>query len=783
MKYLLQLIIFAPFTLFSQVIGSLTDDDTKEPIYGAKIIAESGEKALSSADGKFKLDITSFPTIIVISAQSYVTDTVKVEKSGELKLTLKNEVQEIKTVVVTAGRRDQEIEQVAISMEIIRPELFDNKCLVDLEQAVDQSPGVYAMDGQISIRGGSGFAYGAGGRVLVLWNGIPMVAGDAGDTKFNAIPIENASQIEIMKGASSVLYGSGALNGVISLSEREPNKKGEVRAKVQAGIYDNPKRESLKWWSSNPMYYQAEAYYGKMFDKFGFTISANGFSSDGYKQGEIEDRGRVSGSLFFRPKKFSKLKYGIGYNLQFQKTGNFLIWESDSLAYTPSGGADPNDSTSTLSSYQGTTINIDPYLKAYDKKNNLHSLKTRYYYVDRVNISNPAQSTTSGVIYGDYQFQKKWGLGTVLTTGATYTRTDVSSNLFGNHFSNNYAAYVQFEKGFWDKLHLTGGVRFEYFDQDNIQGDTDFSFSRDSSAKTIPVYPIFRFGAHYKLFKYTHLRASFGQGIRYPSVAERYTFTSVGALNIFPNDNLRPEKGWAAEIGVKQVVKIGKNWKGIIDVAGFINLYENMMEFTFGVFLPDSITPSGNQGSPNYIGNFFGFQAQNAEKARIAGVEFSFNSQGKIGEVQLTSLIGYTYMNPISLNKNEAYLSSFSDTTSKTLKYRFKHLVKADIEATWKNISLGFSARYNSFMSNVDRTFVDGITVGADVIEILPGLKDYRSEHNKGSLVFDARIGYNFLEHYRVGFVVNNLLNNEYDTRPGDIQAPRAYLLQLQLKF
>ena len=165
-----------------------------------------------------------------------------------------------------------------------------------------------------------------------------------------AIPIENASQIEIMKGASSVLYGSGALNGVISLSEREPNKKGEVRAKVQAGIYDNPKRESLKWWSSNPMYYQAEAYYGKMFDKFGFTISANGFSSDGYKQGEIEDRGRVSGSLFFRPKKFSKLKYGIGYNLQFQKTGNFLIWESDSLAYTPSGGADPNDSTSTLSS-------------------------------------------------------------------------------------------------------------------------------------------------------------------------------------------------------------------------------------------------------------------------------------------------------------------------------------------------------------------------------------------------------------------------------------------------
>jgi outer membrane receptor protein involved in Fe transport len=347
----------------------------------------------------------------------------------------------------------------------------------------------------------------------------------------------------------------------------------------------------------------------------------------------------------------------------------------------------------------------------------------------------------------------------------------------------NYALYAQLEKSFWNKLHLTGGVRFEYYEQDNISGDTDFSFSKDSTAKTIPVYPIFRVGAHYKLFKYTHLRASFGQGIRYPSVAERYTFTSVGALNIFPNANLRPEKGWAAEIGIKQIVKIGKNWKGIVDVAGFINQYDNMMEFTFGVFLPDSISPSGTPGTPNYIGNFFGFQAQNAEKARIAGVEFSFNSQGKIGEIQLTSLIGYTYMNPISLNNNDTYLSTFSDTISKTLKYRFKHLVKADVEATWKNISLGFSARYNSFMSNVDRSFVDGIAVGVTTIEILPGLKGYREENNKGSLVFDARIGYNFLEHYRVGFVVNNLLNNEYDTRPGDIQAPRSYVLQLQLKF
>ena len=58
-------------------------------------------------------------------------------------------------------------------------------------------------------------------RVVVycVWNGIPMMSPDIGDA--GSHPMEQASQIEIMKG-SSVLYGSGALN-VIALTEKEPN--------------------------------------------------------------------------------------------------------------------------------------------------------------------------------------------------------------------------------------------------------------------------------------------------------------------------------------------------------------------------------------------------------------------------------------------------------------------------------------------------------------------------------------------------------------------------------
>ena len=790
MKHLLVLILLIPYSLFSQINGTIIDSENNQPVIGAKIIASTGEKALSDVNGKFTIRPVAYPTTLIISAQTLANDTLVIEKGGDITVRMKPAFQEVKTVVVSAGRREQEIEDVPISMEIIRPELFENKGLTNVEQAVDQSPGVYAMDGQVSIRGGSGFAYGAGSRVLLLWNGIPILSGDAGDAKWNSIPMEQASQIEILKGASSVLYGSGALNGIISLSEREPSSKGEFRAKVLSGVYGDPKRASLKWWSSNPVYYTGDVYYGKMKKSFGYTVSANGYSNPGYREGEEETRGRVSGTLFFRPAKMPKLKAGIGYNLQYQKTGNFIIWESDSLAYTPSGGADTSDVNSTLTYNTGLRFSVDPYVKVFDKNNNLHSVKTRLYFVENSNLTNKAQSSTSSVVYGDYQFQHKWNDGTAITTGMTYIRTDVNSNLFGNHFANNVAAYAQYEQRI-NKLDLTGGMRLEYAEQDKRQGDSDFYLGKDSSF-SLPVYPIFRVGAHYEVAKFSHLRASFGQGIRYPSVAERYTKTAVGALLVFPNPQLKPETGWAAEIGFKQGVKIGEKWKGLIDIAGFINEYNNMMEFQFGIFNPatnqklDPDSPDfGDQISEIFssgyaISDLFGFSAVNAESARITGAEISFNSQGKIKEVELTSLIGYTYMNPISKNRDSAYVSTFSDSGSTILKYRFKHLAKVDVEAKWRGISAGFSMRYNSFMSNIDRIFEDEISNG---VYILPGLKEYRAENNGPNVVFDSRVGYEISEHYRVGLAVNNMLNAEYVTRPGDVQPPRNFLVQLQMKF
>ena len=777
------LILLNSTVFFSQTKGIVLDASNGDPIIGARIVLSSGQKSITSNTGEFILSNVKYPNSLVVSMMGFISETVKLSKDTLITINLKTQVQEISDVVVTASRRNQNIEDVPISMEIIKPELINNKGFSNLEQAVDQSPGVYAMDGQVSIRGGGGFAYGAGSRIALLWNGVPMMSPDVGDAKWNAIPMEQTSQIEILKGASSVLYGSGALNGIIALTEKEPSPKGNFSAKVQSGVYGNPRRKSLQWWDKNPTFHLADVYFGKSYKYLGYTVGANAYLDSGFRQGENEKRFRLNGSFYFKPKSNSKLKAGLSYNAQYQDLGVFILWKNDTLGYQ----AQDN----TLSRQKAIRINVDPYIKFYDKFQNQHQLKTRYYIVTTGSDAKVGDASIADLFYADYQFQRKFGTSINLSAGITHNLGQVKSWVFGDHISSNSALYGQVESKF-KQLDITAGMRIEHYKLDDMKADSRFLINDSLS---IPVYPIFRMGLHYKLTPATHLRASFGQGVRFPSIAERFVSTSVGGLTIFKNPNLKPEKGWSSELGFKQLVKLGSSWKGFFDVSAFINEYSNMTEFTFGIYNPltgESLSSNGILDTEAYneliaqgivLSQLVGFRATNAEKARITGLELSFNSQGKIGEVELTSLLGYTYMNPISLNQDPTYRISFSDSTSNMLKYRFKHLIKLDIQASYKKFSLGISLRYNSFMKNIDLMFEEPILTDAGQQFILPGLKEYRKNNSRGALVFDSRFIYHITKEMKLNFIVNNLFNAEYVSRPADLQAPRNFLLQLQYAF
>lgn len=95
----------------------------------------------------------------------------------------------------------------------------------------------------------------------------------------------------------------------------------------------------------------------------------------------MEDRARINGTFIYKSNAANRLKAGLTYNFQYQYIGAFILWKSDSLGYIALGGDDPKGSGSSVSYQKSIRLNVDPYLKFYDKKNNKHELKTRYYLV------------------------------------------------------------------------------------------------------------------------------------------------------------------------------------------------------------------------------------------------------------------------------------------------------------------------------------------------------------------------------------------------------------------
>jgi iron complex outermembrane receptor protein len=188
-----------------------------------------------------------------------------------------------------------------------------------------------------------------------------------------------------------------------------------------------------------------------------------------------------------------------------------------------------------------------------------------------------------------------------------------------------------------------------------------------------------------------------------------------------------------------------------------------MIEFIFGVYTSDS----------NEIPTLdnIGFKSINIGAARISGIDLSVNGGGNAGKAIMNYYAGYTYMNPLDLS---------SDTIDdQILKYRYRHSVKGDFEVVFGKFNTGITLTYQSFMERIDAAFEEEI-LGQ---EIFPGLKEYRQEHDNGSVVLDFRFGWQFARNSRISLFVKNLLNQEYMGRPGDIQPPRNIGLQYVLKI
>ncbi|MCE3279488.1 MAG: hypothetical protein K0S44_1679 [Bacteroidetes bacterium] len=749
--------------------GIVIDPKSKETLVGVSVIVDDTAGTVTDINGNYIFQTRSGIHKLDLKFIGYKsqTTTITVPENDTLILSsmLESDLQQLDVVVVSAGRFEQRLGDVTVSMEVLRPSLIESKNASTVESIMEQVPGVNMIDGQANIRGGSGFSYGAGSRVLLMVDEMPMLTADAGDVKWNFLPIENCEQIEVIKGASSALFGSSALNGVINFRTAYPKDIPETKLIINGGYYDRPKRNELTWWEDgNPTFGGLNFYHGRKIGQLDLVIGANVFDDKGYRELETEQRYRANVNLRYRFKKIKGLSVGVNANTIRTQGGLFLIWQdADSGAYRPAGG--------DLSHYTTYRTNIDPFLTYYNDSGARHSLRGRFFRTK--NLNNTNQESTADVYYSEYQFQKRFKKDLTVTTGLVYNYNEVHAGaLYGVHFSNNASAYLQLDKRFFKKLSVSFGIRGEYFKTDSIETNETIYFLLDKSkpiAKNSKVKPVSRLGLNYQFAKASYLRASFGQGFRFPSVAERFIKTTASGLDLYPNDSLKPESGWSAEIGIKQGVKLGE-WRGFVDLAFFWTEYENMMEFTFGQYGP--LTPPYT--TPQLLG--VGFQSQNIGNTRITGFEVSVMGEGKLGPFNMTALLGYTYIKPIQTDFEPATDTAKATTQENILKYRYEHTAKGDVELTYKKIGFGVSCRYNSFMKNIDRFFVEEISG-------IKGVKKYRENNRNGDTVFDGRISYQINKTAKFAFIVNNVFNYEYMGRPADIQAPRSYAVQVTLKF
>jgi outer membrane receptor protein involved in Fe transport len=797
-QILLLLSCFLSISAMAQytVSGQITDNLTGEPMIGVTINSTGGKNAVTDYDGNFQLSSEIDIFQLTFSYIGYKTEKIEMsfrEETGDslyLSVRLLEATSILDAVVVSSGRYEKDLLKETVSIDLITPELLNNNQVTQLDQIIAKVPGVQIIDEQASIRG-SGFSFGAGSRVMVVLDGLPLLAPEGSNIPWNYIPIENIAQIEVLKGASSVLYGTSAMNGLINVRTAYPTSKTKTTWQTYVGVYDNPQKEYQIWWKDKPQPHQIGTYVShrtKVNKNFDLVLGGHAHKELSYLQGADERRYRFNFNTRYRIT--DNLAIGINGNFMEFSKGFWSFWaDNDTLGLKPL-------SPISLDSYYSR--NFDPYVNYTDPFDNQHSIKTRLYSVTYLRTGN-SPNTTANVNHYEYQFNRKFKNNFSITAGISRQTLSVASPVFGldtfnfvspftavdtfttsdKKFTGNVTSYyAQFDKSFIDdRLSIVFGSRWE-----------TYAFADETQAG----FPVFRLGSSFEINPKNILRASFGQGYRLPSLAEQFVDYNNGFQN-FPNPELRPEIGASYEIGYKRVFN-KKEIKGYFDVAIFYQDYDDLIEPVFGFYNKDTLRNLFNF-------DFYGFQYQNITEAKILGFELGTSIDGNIGDLGYRLWSGYTYTFPVDLSRDTANLDNVGNFISAAtssifgldsiyqesiLLYRNLHNVRLDLELYYQDFTVGFSANYQSKMVNVDDVIV-GEGFFAQSIEIInggaifPGMRAFRASQPAGDWVFDLRFNYAVTENFRLNFIINNVMNREYALRIGRINPPRQFTLKLQV--
>lgn len=647
-KLLFLLILFPSVILFAQ-IGSIKGKvitDKNEPLEGVNIIAVGTQTgAVSLRDGSFEIKNLPFGEYsIEASMVGYSKKRISVTVADGIKtvtIILTEQPIQAEQIVVSAGKYEQKIQDLAVSTVVLSPDFISRNNFLTFDEMLRYVPGVQVNLEQVSIRGSNGYSKGAGARVLVAVNGIPMYSGDTGDIVWELIPVADIERVEVIKGPASSLYGSTAIGGVINIITKSSVKNPITHFRTYFGVYDKPAYDFWKWNDNMRSFYGVELTHSNSINNLSYTFSLKKFDNMSYRQNDYAKRylGYVKLNYDFTPQ--NHLTFFADF-LNMDR-GNFLYWKDSRNALVPKD----EDNGNTVKSNRLFTGLIYHHRFSKDVAT---EFKSSYYYTKFDGYGIELTTSTANLFRNELLANINLSNNVILTSGVETSYSKVTSNIFKspNFFGAGFYSQIEF-KGI-ENLIATVGLRYDYMKLDTLSG---------ANALTPKA------GLNYKLTKDFVLRASVGTGFRAPTPSEVFTTAGVGGgIDVKANPDLKSETSISFEAG--SLYNYSNNLS--FDLAFFQTEYNN--------FIEPVLTKEGK------------IQFINLSKARIQGIDLNTNWSIIPGEINITA--GYNYLWARDLEKEKA------------MKYRPRNIFYSQVHYSIFPFDFGIDFRYMSNVEEID---------------------------------------------------------------------------------
>lgn len=744
MKHLLVLLLLPCMSVQllagdGSIAGRVTagGDERGEALVGVAVMLQGTVRGTTTdAQGRYRIaGIAPGRYTVVFSLVGYqrlVLANVLVEEDAETLL----DAELISTpipqeqIVVTASKRPQSLEEVPVSTAILEKEEIGFRNSQTVEDALRYIPGVNITGRQVNIRGSSGYAVGVGSRVMMQLDGIPFITGDTGELIFESVPVGQIDRIEVVKGASSALYGTSALGGVINVITKPIPETPETYVRTYAGLYNKPSFEKWKWTDRNLYFTGVALSHAFKAGDLGIVFALSRQTDDGYRKNDHRKRHNVY--LKTEERFSSENSLTMNFGLLNEYGGKFNYWQNLDSALLPFRLQRDDEIKSTRYYLSGTYRDVVAENLVFTAKGlwNYNSFVSTTWH----DSGAGRWKDIKGSVANGFRLEAgaTWMLNAqhTVTAGAEGQLDLVTSDLFSDRKAYGGAFYGQDEWKINEQWMLTFGFRL----------DLQSLYLTQSSPQFNP-----KLALTYTPFEGTTFRTSLGRGFRVPSVAEAWVSLDLGLGFFVPSPNLKPERSYSYELGVSQ--RLGE--VGTVDVAVFSSWYNDLVE---------------PRAYSNETRDTLFVQWQNVAKARVQGFETSLRWGFFDGALQYS--LGYTYVYPEDLSPPD----TLAPRKNNILPYRPRHVLYSNVLGHVGVLRVGVDFRY---ISRVDRVY--------DLFAIIQD-----ADERVAIVVTDFRLGADFSSlgvPLTATFSINNAFRYNYLELTANVSPPRTFVLALEAKL